>query len=230
MTRFALAAITSLALVSAADAQTVNDQSAAARGKHHKVKTDPGHLGAAWWQLGLSLPTSINPFIHQRACGFGQTGTTWFLYSTAQPAGALGHPATPQCTIPAGQQIFLAVFTNVCIPDFGTTIEENCATDNLDTPTLLRLEIDGVDYSNLIERRTSARPFTLHVPTVSPIGYPPGFFEAVHDGYYALLPALTSGDHVIVYQGVFDFDGQTVAFDTIHTVHIVESAKVLPPA
>jgi hypothetical protein len=229
MKRFVLTALASLMLANAVNAQSVDVQSAAKK----KAKTDPGNLGAQWWQLAVSLPTTVSPFIDQTKCGFGQVGATWFLYSTSPVHEAVGEPTSDECTIPTGKRILLSLLANFCIADFGTTLEENCAPEasGLDTPTVLRLEIDGVDYASLIERRTSGRPFTLPVPAGNSFDLPSGIFTAVHDGYFALLPPLTTGDHTIVYQGAFITpDGQPIAFDTIHVVHIVEPSATLPPA
>ena len=44
-----------------------------------KHKTDPGNLGAHFWQLVASLPPAVNPFIDETKCQVGQQGPTWFL-------------------------------------------------------------------------------------------------------------------------------------------------------
>lgn len=57
---------------------------------------------------------------------------------------------------------------------------------------------------------------------------PGGFFTAIHDGYYALLPTLRPGDHTVVVQAAITLDdGTPIAFDTIHLLHIVEPAAAL---
>jgi hypothetical protein len=87
-----------------------------------------------------------------------------------------------------------------------------------------------VDYSHLIERRISNKPFTADISINNSIGYPAGLFKAVFDGYYALIPALTPGDHTLLYQSAVQVDEtRTIAFDTLQSVHIVEPALAWCP-
>jgi len=57
-----------------------------------KDKTDPGDLGAHYWQLVGSLPPAVNPFLDETKCQVGQQGPTWFLYSTAPLSETVGQP------------------------------------------------------------------------------------------------------------------------------------------
>jgi len=195
-----------------------------------KDKTDPGDLGAHYWQLVGSLPPAVNPFLDETKCQVGQQGPTWFLYSTAPLSETVGNPTEANCTIPTGKQIFLALTTVFCFRDPTQTLEDirqECA-QGLDAPDVLRLEIDGKDRSKLIERRSSDRPFTMGLPEDNFFGLPGGFFTAIHDGYYALLPTLKPGDHTVVVQAAITLDdGTPIAFDTIHLLHIVEPAATI---
>jgi hypothetical protein len=196
-------------------------------------KADPGGLGAHWWQLVSSLPSAVNPFVDETKCGLGQAGPVWFLYSTAPILEAIGDPTDVTCTIPAGKSIFLSVNAAFCIPDSDETMKDavQLCAEGLDAPIGLRLELDGVDYSRLIDRRTSPFPFTLPIPEDNVYtGFPgSGVFSAVHDGYYAHLPPLTPGDHTILVQGaVVVDDGTTFAFSTRHLLHIVKPVPTLP--
>jgi hypothetical protein len=197
-------------------------------------KTDPANLGAQWWQMVSSLPAAVSPFFDDTKCGVGQSGPVWFLYSTAPFTETLGEPTEASCTIPTRQEIFLSLVGAFCIPYPGETLAEQteiCA-DGMDSPTLLRLEIDGRDRSRLIDRRVSNRPFTLSLaepPNAYP-GLPGGIYTAVHDGYFALLPPLKAGDHEVIYQaGITLASGQTVFFNTRQILHIVEPADVIVP-
>jgi hypothetical protein len=205
--------------------------SSVAHAEPRKHKSDPGGLGAQWWQLVTSLPTDVNPFLDETKCGVGQAGPTWFLYSTAPVSESIGDPTDATCTIPTHQRIFLSIIAAFCIPDPDQTIEdsaEDCA-QGLDRPDVLHLEIDGVDRSRLIERRTSTRPFAMPVPEDNVYGLPSGIFTAVHDGYFALLPPLKPGDHTVLVQGAITLEsGQTVAFSTRHLLRIIEPAATLP--
>ena len=195
-----------------------------------KHKTDPGNLGAHYWQLVGSLPPAVNPFIDETQCQVGQQGATWFLYSTAPLTDTIGSPTEANCTIPTGKQIFLALTTAFCFRDPTQTfedIQQECA-QGLDTPDFLRLEIDGRDRSRLIERRSSDRPFTMGLPEDNLFALPGGFFTAVHDGYYAILPTLKPGDHTVVAQAAITLDdGTPIVFETIHLLHIVEPAETI---
>jgi hypothetical protein len=69
----------------------------------------------------------------------------------------------------------------------------------------------------------------LPIPEDNIFGLPKGIFTAVHDGYYALLPPLTPGDHTVVMQSLIVLDdGTPIAFDTRHLLHIEEPAATLP--
>lgn len=196
-------------------------------------KTDPGGLGAQWWQLVSSLPPAVNPFIDETKCGLGQAGAVWFLYSTAPALEAIGDPTDVTCTIPAEKSIFLSVIAAFCIPDADETLKDavRLCAEGLHAPIALRLAIDGLDHSRWIDRRASRHPFTLPIPEDNVYtGFPAsGVFSAVHDGYYALLPPLTPGDHTILVQAAIVLDdGTPLAFSTRHLLHIVEPAATLP--
>lgn len=196
-----------------------------------KAKADPDGLGAQFWQLAMSLPPAVNPFLDETQCGRGQHGDTWFLYSTAVPTETPEDPIDVACTVPVRKRIFLALITAFCTPEVGDTIpslREECG-QGLDVPGFLRLEIDGVDRSRLIDRRASK--FTLPIPpdNIFAPDLPAGIYTAVHDGYYALLPPLEAGEHTIVVQSqiVLD-DGQMIAFSTRHVVTIAKPDSILP--
>jgi hypothetical protein len=218
----ALAMLAVLALVSVAHAQ----QEAGSK----KHETDPGNLGAHFWQLVASLPPAVNPFLDETKCQVGQREPTWFLYSTAPLSETIGNPTEAHCTIPTGTRIFLALTTAFCFREPTQTlkdIQQECA-QGLEAPQVLRLEIDGKDHSELIERRSSDRPFTMGLPDENVFGLPAGFIRVVHDGYYAILPTLEPGDHTVVVQAAITLeDGTPIAFDTVHLLQIVQPAARL---
>jgi hypothetical protein len=221
-----LAFVGALVLVGAVDAAA---QSAEQKNKKHG---DPDDLAARWWQQVSSIPLDVNPFFHDTQCSVGQQGDIWNLYSPAPFTATLGDETVAHCTIPAHKQILLSLFAQFCIPYPGETLEEQpafCAT-GLDTPLLLRLQIDGKERPRLIERRTSGR-FTLVLPDAPNVfsGYPGGSFTTVQDGYFALLPPLAPGDHDVLYQAGVEQDGQTVFFNTRHLLHIEKPADVIVP-
>jgi hypothetical protein len=201
----------------------------AAPKKDKKDKTDPGNLGAQWVQMLVSYPTPVSPYLDSTGtkCGLGQAGPTWFLFAQGGP---LGEPFESTCTIPSDKRILLPLLPGFCIPDPNQTIEQSaqdCA-DGADASTVLLLQIDDVEQSGLVERRTSRRPFSLPVPEDNAFGLPGGIFTAVADGFFASLPQLAVGDHTIRVQVSITFMGETQSFDTRYLLHIVEPAATLP--
>jgi hypothetical protein len=62
-------------------------------------------LTAQWWQVMLSIPTTVNPLLDTAGadCMVGQRGPVWFLAGTFG-----GGPVTRTCSIPEGE---MAVFS-----------------------------------------------------------------------------------------------------------------------
>jgi hypothetical protein len=189
-------------------------------------------LGAQWWQLAMSLPSAVNPFFDPTKCGVGQRGKTWFLYSTALPLETVGEPLDVPCTLPVKKRIFLQLTSAFCTPEEGDTIpslREECA-QGMTNPGLLRLEIDGVDRADLIERLNSKFTLPVAADNIFAPDFAPGVYTSVHDGYYALLPPLPAGDHTVLAQALITLDnGRPVAFSTRHVLHIVEADSILRP-
>ena len=197
---------------------------AMASAEGNSSQNDPGQLGVQWWQQVLSIPGVQNPFLDETgaSCGIGQRGNTWMLYSSST-----GPLVDLKCTIPAGKPIFLAVSVVICIPSLGETIEHNVqlCKDITDSTNFMRLKIDGKFRNDLIKRRAFSRAFTLAVPDDNVFGFPTGFFDSVHDGYYALIPPLKPGVHWVRVKAT---DTTGFATDTRYRLEIVESAKTLP--
>ena len=192
---------------------------------------DTGQLGAQWWQLLTSIPGPQNPSFDETgaSCGIGQRGPTWFLYSPfSTRAGPIGDPVELKCTIPVGKTIFVSVLPFICSPFRGETIEDamQFCKETIDIVDIRRLRINGVARNDLIKRRASSKAFALPTPDDNLFGDPTGIFETVHDGYFATLPTLEPGHHVIRVQAALTEIG--VEFDTRYRLHIVKPEKTLP--
>lgn len=154
-----------------------------------------GSMGVRWWQHALSIPADQNPILDQTGanCGFGQQGDTWFLH------GSFSETIVRNCNAPAGRRFFLPVFNWICLPFPGETVRENadiCRFLNDATDTL-ELTIDGVNANELIKRRARRKAFDITLPDGNVFGFAAGTYVAVHDGYFAMLPVLSPGEHTV---------------------------------
>ncbi|RPI44414.1 MAG: hypothetical protein EHM59_12920 [Betaproteobacteria bacterium] len=199
---------------------------AAADGKPAAMP-DTGRLGQQWWQLAMSLPAAGHPLLDDsgKLCMVGQHGSTWFLNTSAGP---LGEPAHTTCTIPEGMPIFFPLYAIICNPFPGETIQDNIAIckEAADAADILRLVIDGKVRNDLIQRRVRRSPFPVTLPDENLFGYPAGIFDSVHDGYFALIPPMALGTHIIRARGGTSVDG--FGFDIRYRVHIVKPTRHVP--
>lgn len=177
-------------------------------------------LGAQWWQQALSIPLDLNPILDQTgaSCGLGQYGDIWFLH------GSFGGPQIVRnCSVPAGRRFFLPIINWICLPFPGETIKENvelCRESN-DLTDTLHLTIDGVPSDKLIKRRAQRNPFDVTLPENNVYGVEPGTYVAVHDGYWAMIPQLSPGEHTIEIFGSISFFGFTA--DVVYNLTVNEA-------
>jgi hypothetical protein len=188
---------------------------------------DADGLGVKWWQHVLSIPAPRNPFFDTtgQTCGDGQSGYTWYLYSSS--VGAPGETVHLKCTIPAGRRIFVAFIVAICIPFPGETIPQNIefCREGSDVVDILELKIDGKRRNDLVERRAETRPFSVDLPKDNAFGYPPGVVLAVHEGFFARVPPLEPGVHTLRVRGGISSIG--LEFDTSYRLEIVRPARTL---
>lgn len=181
-------------------------------------------LGARWWQHALSIPADQNPILDTTGayCGFGQQGDTWFLH------GSFNETIVRHCNAPAGRRFFLPVVNWICLPFPGETVKENvgfCRDANDQTDTL-ELTIDGVSSNQLIKRRAQRRAFDVTLPDENIFGFAPGTYVAVHDGYFAMVPKLSPGEHTIHIVGGSSFFDFTL--DVLYKLTVSEASFVNP--
>jgi hypothetical protein len=200
---------------------------ATADGNQNPAFPDTQQLGQRWWQLAMSIPAPVNPLLDDtgKLCMLGQHGSTWLLNTAAGP---LGEPARTKCTIPEGMPILVPLYVVLCNPFLGETLQDSIALckEAADAADTLRLVIDGKVRNDLIQRRARRSPFSITVPEENLFGYPAGVFDSVHDGHFALIPALAHGTHIVRAQGGSSVDG--VGFDVRYRLNIVRPARQVP--
>ncbi len=182
-------------------------------------------LGALWWQHAVSIPFDRNPILDETGanCAVGQHGDTWFLH------GSFGGPQIIRnCDVPAGRRFFLPIINWICLPFPDETIRENVAAcrELNDLTDTLHLTIDGVPSDRLIKRRAQRNPFDVTLPEGNIFGADPGTYVAVHDGYWAMIPMLSPGEHTIEIVGGISFFGFTV--DVVYNLTVNEAQFVSP--
>lgn len=168
-------------------------------------------LSSQWWQWTMSLPTSSNPLTDATGdrCGFGQRGDFWFL------GGAFGDspPVQRQCAIPEGVHLFFPVFNYIWLDNPGQCGQPE-PTPVTDMRAGVRDYINNVssvsavlDDKQLELKRILSDVFPVALPADSLFAplcaeLRPGIYPAaVADGYYAHVPQLKAGNHVLVLQG-----------------------------
>jgi hypothetical protein len=164
-------------------------------------------LTAQWWQVMLSIPTTVNPLLDTTGadCMVGQRGPVWFL------AGTFSTVATIRaCSVPEGEWLFFPVvnYVNVNTPTCGTGNQSVAdlraqSAPFIDTATGLSVHLDGQQIKNVV--RVKSVPFAVTLPSDNIFGascLPAGSYSpTVDDGYYTLLPPLSLGKHTLHIQG-----------------------------
>lgn len=139
-------------------------------------------------------------------CGKDQKGKVWFLY------GALSDGVERSCTIPNGKALFISVNSVLSWdPDFGVGEDEvrddaKRDLDGTDTTAgvqTLEVVIDGVPLNDPFSYRASSPEggFVLTIAEgtiLNELGFEAGDRDpAIVDGYWLLLPPLSTGEHTI---------------------------------
>jgi hypothetical protein len=154
----------------------------------------------------------------------GQRGTSWYL--AASTGNPLGQPVERSCTIPVGKTLIVPISVWICVPAPGQTVvsaKQGCADANDDT-NVRRLLIDGERRDDLIVRRSSERAFALPLPENDLLGLGPAVAQAIHDSYFATIPALPRGEHIVRLQGGNTSLGFTT--DVRYTINVVNAVKL----
>jgi hypothetical protein len=177
------------------------------------IPSDSDMIG--WVRWANAQPTPTGPIADQTGeqCGAGQDGPIWYL------AGTFGGPVERECDIPAGKQLVLPLVNQWCVypVEFYPTEESIIADLPLyeefyqsifSEVCALTLRLDGeelLDYETMSEELylQVMDPFEIllndeHWATEWFAG---GVMPATAAGYYARLPPLTPGDHVLELGG-----------------------------
>ena len=179
-----------------------------------------GEWSAAWWQWAYSFNAPESPLAVDGAvdCTAGQQGPVWFLAGTVLGAG----PKVRSCDVPTGKNFFFPVLNIVYLnePGENLTVAEKRAViggflDDNEPGFLtdfglpgteacdLQVTLDGAQLTNFVPMaRMQSPPFRAETAD-DPIAFPPNLVDeqAVSDGFYVMLPALSAGQHTLRIQG-----------------------------
>ena len=161
--------------------------------------------GIVWMQWFWSAPFEFCPAFDETGefVSYGQSGPVWFL----SPSFFEG--TERYATIPVGKMLFIDIAADIEGAWLGTGETEEelravaaYAVDNLQSVTLT---VDGRVLQNIERYRVQpAEPFSITIPdnnVFQAFGFdmPAGTYDgAVYDGYFAMLPPLSAGQHTIV--------------------------------
>ena len=173
-------------------------------------------LTADWLEWVLSIPGTVNPLNDPDGsdAAVGQSGKVWFLVGNTT-----GGSTTRTVSIPAGKAVFFPIvnFFWVNTPEFGdpewSPAQEAVARATIgavvDTAQNLLLQIDGETIASVGNLRVRGDVGSCTIPDDNVFGFPfaPGAHPCVADGYWALLPPLSAGAHVIRFAGGFAATG-----------------------
>ena len=170
-----------------------------------------GEWSARWWQWAYSLPVDENPFFDEGGqCpngANGQSGHVWFLTGVVNVSGT----AVRDCTVPAGQMIFLPILNVECATLEGNGSTEadlrECTDFFMSFVTNVEAELDGKP----IQSHRAASPLFTWGPlpdnnVLELFGFnaPEGAARlSAADGFYLMLKPLSVGRHTLHYTGTF---------------------------
>lgn len=167
---------------------------------------------AAWWQWLWSAPADQNPGLDATGenVDWNQSGPVWFL------APAYYGQWERTATIPNGKMLFIDLagfFASIVLGDGADEAELRANTEMwMGIVSDVVLEVDGQRLQNVEDFRfqSPAGLFGFTLPEghmFEWFGYdvPAGIYEndAVSEGYYAMLPPLTPGEHTIFLSADF---------------------------
>jgi hypothetical protein len=167
-------------------------------------------LAAEWLEWLLAIPAASSPLLDPDGAfaAVGQSGKVWFL------AGTVGGPATRSVTVPTGTALFFPIvnFFWLNTPEYGDPpwspdqakhVKDDILTPVVDAAHGLILEIDGRTVQNVDSLRVYSELGECTVPDDNIFGAPfdPVPHACVADGYLALLPPLSAGNHTIHFAG-----------------------------
>jgi hypothetical protein len=167
-------------------------------------------LAISWTEWVMSIPVASNPLLDEDGgfAAIGQAGPVWYL------AGTFGGTATRDVAVPSGKALFFPVanYFWVNTPEFGDAVwspeqeayARGVLAELVDTGQNLVLQIDGRAVPNVYELlRVPSDTGMCMLPDDNLYGALPGPHECVADGFWALLPPMSTGMHTIHFHGEF---------------------------
>jgi hypothetical protein len=165
-----------------------------------------GQWGAAWWRWALQIPASVSPITDPTGarCATGQSGHVWFL------AGTNGSgTAERTCAVPAGKALFFPIVNAFDAEPPGTETYDQLLSEmrsfiDLDDATTAAT-VDGhpLSIGPAYRAVSPPPPFSFVLPQDNLFGDPSlaGPYDAVSDGYWAMLAPLSPGTHTVTFHG-----------------------------
>lgn len=139
-------------------------------------------------------------------------------------------PATPdinevtrdECTVPPNKYLFFPIINvtadntgppsgDFFAPNEGAQRDTAALFANLFDVASLGVTVDGTAVENLGDFRAQSPSFNFTLPPKNILGVAPkraGLYFAVTDGYWIMLEPLSSGEHIINFNGDFVVDGK----------------------
>lgn len=185
---------------------------------------------ARQWQWMLSFPEDVSPALDPTGerCGYGQSGTVFFLPGTFLP-----DPINPTCVVPEGMAIFLGLGGVGCTtveppPFFGRNETElrECAEGFTDLPTEISVTINGTEVPDPMSYQNTTPAFTVAFPEDNVFGVPEGVALSVANGFSMIIAPPPPGTYEIVVSNTFE--GEPEPFVGTYQV-IVTAPQVIEP-
>jgi hypothetical protein len=193
-----------------------------------------GDWAAAWWQWALRNPYDANALNDATGAkaGVDQHGKAWFLAGTIDQSPSPTDPsvyigvAERTCTVPHGKMIFFPIVNTEC-----STAEGNGSTEAelaamcdyyIQHAAGLKVTVDGRDLRDLTAYRGTSGLYQLWWPS-DPVLAMPAITEAttsVADGYWIMLAPLSTGKHVLHWEGNMTFTQAADGFDGVFAQNI----------
>lgn len=184
---------------------------------------------AEWWEWQLYLPAADHPAFSTDGtnCDAGQSGKVWFLtgaFTTEDNSAEFSTIIRESCEVPTGKAIFFPIINVGCTTVESDSFElitegdgnnaDTCAAKFVDGTVGvvedLLVEIDGRTLKNLDAYRIQSPVFGFEFadPTDNILGVDCDSvdcenMQSVSDGYWIMLPPLSSGEHTVRFTGSF---------------------------
>jgi hypothetical protein len=194
----------------------------------------------SWLEWAMSIPAATSPFLDTDGsyAAVGQAGKVWYL------AGNFGGATGRTMTLPTGTAIFLLVLNAfwVNVPEYGDApwsdeqeaYAQEAVAALVDTLTHVALEIDGKPVANIADYRVMSTTGSCNLPpTDNVFGVPLEDVphECLADGYWALLPPMSVGEHTRRFTGGFsanEFSLDVTYFINVKPRHKAGEAAAVP--